>query len=216
MLDSDRVSYATKLALAHLREPTGFQWNIVVILVLVGFIYSNEIQAKRWNAVAAGLAFWFADLINELLNSAVLHVTGVAPLWAETGTSSFQILVGLNIESAFLFLIYGIVYAKMLPADREQRILGIDARYGLALGMSGCLVALDLILNSIGVLHWYWPFWNRPWGLPLILIFGYLWLFLAAAWAHDAPENLRHGRRVLVLGATAAALGEAFWVMGWL
>ena len=76
--------------------------------------------------LAAGLAVWLADWLNEILNSVVLHVSDRAPLWAETGDTAYQILIGLNIETTLFFAVFGLVYAKSLPADRKQRILGIS------------------------------------------------------------------------------------------
>jgi hypothetical protein len=216
MIDTATLSDASRAALAQLRSPSTFNWTIVYILILTGFLYSSEVQARRWNVIGAGLALWFADWINEILNSALLHWTGQAPLWVETGPTAYQILVGLNAETTFLFLIYGMVYAKMLPGDRDARIFGMNGRLAIALGMSIFSVILELFLNRIGVLNWYWSFWDKPYGLPVIVVFGYLWFFLVAAWAHDAPTELARWRRVGVLAATAMALALTFGPMGWL
>ncbi len=216
MIDMNQVSDATRMALAHLRDPIGFQWTIVFVLGLAFYIYASEIQAGRWNVVAAGFAVWFADWINELLNCAILQLTGKAPLWAETGSTSYQILVGINVETSFLFLILGLVYAKMLPADRNMRIFGINNRIVLALVLSTISTAVELVLNAFGVLNWYWPFWDKPWGIPLIVIFGYGWFFLAAAWAYDAATGAQRWRRVATLAAIAGILAVVFGGMGWL
>jgi hypothetical protein len=207
---------ATQAALAQLRDPSHFQWTIVFTLVLVAYLYAGEVQAGRTRVVAAGLALWFADWINELLNSAFLHLNGVAPLWVETGPTAYQILVGLNAETTMLFLLHGMVYAKMLPADRRTRLLGVDSRLAVAVAMSVFSVGIELVLNAIGVLPWHWSFWDVPWGLPFIFCFGYLWFFLAAAWAHDAPTERMRWTRVGTLASVAAALGVVFGLAGWL
>ncbi len=216
-MNLDLVTDSTKAALSQLRDPAGFQWTIVTILVITALIYANEYQAGRLRVIAAGLALWFADWINELLNCAVLHLTHVAPLWAETGPTSFQILVGLNIETSFMFLIFGLVYAKCLPQDRNVKILGLNNRLALALATSALAVAVELVLHAIGRLNWHWAFWTEtPLGVPAILVFGYLWFFLAAAWAHDAPTVAASWRRVGSLAAIAGALAAGFATMGWL
>jgi len=215
-LDPTVLNEATREALAQLRDPSGFQWTIVYMVILTAYLYSNEIQAGRWNVVAAGLALWFADWINEIVNSGILAWNGTAPLWVETGRTSFQVLVGVNIETNLLFLLHGMVYAKMLPPDRNQKMLGLNNRLTLALGMSLFSVLIEMVLNRIDVLRWHWTFWDTPWGLPFIFVFGYLWFFIAAAWAHDAPSESARWQRVGTLAAVAVALGVSFGAMGWL
>ncbi len=215
-MDSTALTDATREALAQLRDPSGFQWTIVYMVILTAFLYANEVQAKRWNVVAAGLALWFADWINEIVNSGILAWNGVAPLWVETGRTSFQVLVGVNIETNLLFLLHGMVYAKMLPQDRDLRMFGINNRLAVALGMSLFSVVIEVILNRIDVLRWHWTFWDAPLGLPFIFVFGYLWFFIAAAWAHDAPSESARWRRVGTLAGIAALLGVSFGAMGWL
>lgn len=207
---------ATRIALAQLRDPRTFDWTIVCILAVTVFLFQSEAREKRYNVVAAGFAMWLADGINELLNSAVLHWTGRAPLWAETGHTAYQILVGLNAESTFMFLIYGMAFAKSLPEDPHARILGINNRLAFSIGAAILSVMVEVVLNALGVLNWYWPFWNKPYGLPTIVIFGYVWFFLAAAWAYDAPNERVRWLRVGSLAAIAAGLALTFGFMGWL
>jgi hypothetical protein len=207
---------ATREALDQLRETSGFEWTIVFIVILVSYIYSQEVERRRFDIIAAGLALWLADWINELLNSAILHISGTAPLWVETGPTSYQMLVGLNIETSLLFLIYGFVYVKSLPTDREVRVLGMDNRLALALGLSIVSVGIEVILNAFDVLHWHYGWWDIPWGLPLIVIFGYVWFFLVAARTYDAETEARRWGTVGTLAGVAGALALAFGIAGWL
>ena len=207
---------ATREALDQLRDTSSFAWSIVFLLILVSYIYAQEVERRRFDIIAAGLALWFADWINELLNSAILHISGTAPLWVETGNTSYQILVGLNIETSLLFLIYGFVYVKSLPQDREQRILGMDNRLAIAIVLSVASVGIEVILNAFDVLRWHYWWWDVPWGLPLIVVFGYVWFFLVAARAHDADTDAARWRIVGTLAGTAGALALAFGVAGWL
>jgi len=207
---------ATRVALAALRPAGGLHWGAVYLLVLTMYLYGSEIHARRFRVVAAGLALWFADWINEFLNSAVLHVTGRAALWTQTGGSFYLVLVGLNVESIFLFALYGMIYAKMLPQDRGARILGLNNRVFLALFLAAGSVATEVVLTRLGVFHWYWPVWNVPYGLPVIFLAGYVWFFLAAAWAHDAPRVRGAFLRAGALGGVACVLGVVFGFAGWL
>ncbi|NJD32149.1 MAG: hypothetical protein FIB04_09710 [Gammaproteobacteria bacterium] len=203
-------------ALAQLRDPTMFAWHVPFFLLVIWYVYATEVGRGRWDVVAAGLALWLADWINEIVNSFVLHLTGVHALWIETGPTAYQILVGLNIETTMLFLIFGIVYAKLLPADRNARVAGMNNRLFWAVNLSVCAVVTELVLNAWGVLNWHWWFWNVPWGLPLIFVFGYLWFFLAAAKAYDAPTPAARWRFVGMLAAIALALAAVGAALGWL
>jgi len=203
-------------ALAVLRSSANFDWPIVYMLVLTVFIYSGEVMAGRWNVIAAGLAFWFADWINELVNSAILFWTGRAPLWVETGHTSYQILVGLNAETTLLFLLCGMVFAKLLPANPRAKILGLNSRWMLIGGQSVLSVILEVVLNRWGYLNWYWPFWNLGAGLILIVIIGYAWFYAVAAWAYDAETETKRWSIVGGLASVSLLLAIVFGSAGWL
>ena len=207
---------ATRQAERLVRDPSLFKWYAVALLALVIYAYANEVERQRWDVVAAGLALWFADWFNEIVNALVLEASDTAPLWATTGPTAYQFLVGLNVEISLMFLLAGVVYAKLLPADRAVRILGMPNRLAVGLGLSIVSVAVELFLNDAGVFHWHYWWWNTPF-VPLIVIFGYLWFYLYAAWVYDAPTPVQRWRRVGGLAAIDVAMGLVFGVgLGWL
>lgn len=206
----------TAQALHQLRDPHAFKWYAVTLLALVVYVYATEVERRRWDVVAAGLAVWLADWFNEIVNVVVLHVSHRAALWTVTGPTAYQILVGLNVEITFMFAIAGIVYAKTLPGDRASRILGMPNRLALALGMSLISVGVELVLHGLGVLHWAYWWWNTPFVL-LIIVLGYLWFFLFAAWVYDAPTERQRWTRLGALAALDLAIGLLFGpLLGWL
>ncbi len=202
-------------ALRQLRDPHLFKWYAVALLSFVVYAYAVEVERRRWDIVAAGLAVWLADWFNEIINALVLHASNQAALWTSTGPTAYQILIGLNVEIMFMFAVAGIVYAKLLPADRTVRILGMPNRFAVALGLSLVSVAVELFLHASGTFHWHYWWWNTPFVL-LIIIFGYLWFYLYAAWVYDAPPR----KRVTRLGALAAidvTMAIVFGVvLGWI
>ena len=107
-----------------LRDPAQFKWYVVTLLILVLYVYSVEVERRRWDIVLAGLAFWLADWINEIANSLILHFSHRAALWTVTGDTAYLVLIGLTIEISSMFAISGIVFAKSLPADRHLKLLG--------------------------------------------------------------------------------------------
>ncbi len=199
-----------------MRDASQFKWYAVTLLALVFLAYANEVERGRLDIVAAGFAVWFADWFNEILNSIVLHVSNHAPLWATTGPTAYQFLVGLNVEISFMFALAGIVYVKLLPRDRAVRVLGIPNRIAVAVGLSLVSVAVELFLNRTGTFHWEYWWWNRA-SFPVIVVFGYLWFFLFAAWVYDARDQRLRWRRVGGLAAVDAALVVIFgFALGWL
>jgi hypothetical protein len=65
------------------------------------------------------------------------------------------------------------------------------------------------------VLHWEYWWWSIP-ILLLIIVFGYPWLFLCAAWVNDAPRPRKGWPRLGVLATIDLAMGLVFGVgFGW-
>lgn len=181
---------AATRALKILRDGGQFQWHVIPFLLLVLYVYANEIERRNWNVVFAGLALWGMDWFNEIWNALVFHFTQYAPLWAAPGRSAYLILIGLNIEICFMFAIMGIVVTKTLPADRHMTILGVPNRWVFAVLAAALAVVVELVLNAAGQLTWDYWWWNvrTPW---LIFLFGYLTFFVVAFWVHDM-QTIRH------------------------
>ncbi len=171
-------------ALSRLRDGSNFQWYVIPLLAFVFYVYTVEAEKRNWNLILAGLAFWGADWLNEIVNSLIFRATGYAPIWAEPGPTAYLILVGLNIETMFMFAVAGLIWTKMLHPDKDFKYLGIPNRWAVAIGGTIFSVFIEYLLNSVNALTWDYAWWNRgtPW---LILIFGYLWFFVFAFWVFD-------------------------------
>jgi len=199
-----------------LRAGANFQWSTVTLLALVIYVYSVEIERRRWDIVLAGLALLMMDLFNELVNSAIFHLTDRAPLWTVTGDTSYLIFIGLSIEILFMFAVAGIAFVKTLPADRRMKILGLPNRLFMVLAFSLFCVIVELFLESTGYFHWDYWWWNTPF-IPLIVIFGYGTFFAVAAWVFDMGSNTRRQVKVVAVMATVnLLLGIGLGLGGWL
>lgn len=119
-----------------LRDPDNLKWYVVTLLALVLYVYTVEVERRRWDVVCAGVAFWLADWINEIANSLVLHFSDRAALWTTTGDTAYLILIGLTIEISLMFSISGVIYAKSLPPDPKAKLLGMPNRVTIGLGFS--------------------------------------------------------------------------------
>jgi hypothetical protein len=203
-------------ALDILRDGSQFQWYVIPLLAIVVYIYNSEIYERRWNLVFAGLAFWGADWINEIVNSIFFYLNGRAPLWGAPGSTAFLILIGLNIEIMFMFSIAGIAWSKILLPDPKTKILGLPNRAFIAIAGSAFCVIVEIWLNQINALTWDWPWWdaNTPW---LIFFFGYLWFFVVAFWVHDMNTIKKQATVVGTLWGIAAVLTLVFgFGLGWI
>ncbi len=203
-------------ALYILRDGSQFKWYVIPLLAIVVYIYNSEIYERRWNLVFAGLAFWGADWINEIVNSIFFHLNGRAPLWGAPGSTAFLILIGLNVEIMFMFSIAGIAWSKILLPDPKTKILGLPNRAFIAVVGSAFCVIVEIWLNQINALTWDWSWWdaNTPW---LIFLFGYLWFFVVAFWVHDMNDVKKQAKVVGMLWGIAAALALIFGVvLGWI
>lgn len=203
-------------AAALVRNGSRFEWHVIPLLLLVLYVYANEIERRNWNVVFAGLALWAADWLNEIWNALLFRVTGHAPAWSTPGGSAYVLLVGLNVEISLMFAVMGIVVAKTLPADRERRVLGIPNRWFAAIVASVFCVLVEVWLNAMNALVWDNWWWNArmPW---LIFLVGYLWFFAFAFWVHDLPTVPQKASAVLALLAVDATLLAVFaGGLGWI
>jgi len=203
-------------ALSILRDAGQFQWYVIPLFALVVYVYAVEIERQNWSLVFAGLAFWGMDWFNEIWNGLVFHFTQQAPVWGAPGDTAYLILIGLNIEITFMFAISGVVFAKMLPPDKELRILGIPNRLAFAVGGSIFCVFVEVLLNAAGALTWDYAWWSAgaPW---LIFLIGYLPFFLVSFWVHDM-ETVRQKAIIVgaILGLDLVALVLFAGVLGWI
>jgi hypothetical protein len=199
-----------------LRAPGQFDWSTVTLLALAVYVYAIEVEKANWSVVLAGLAFWLMDWANEIVNALVLHFNGHAALWTVTGHSSFVILIGLTVEITLFFAINGIVFAKLLPADRSARILGLPNRWAMSIALSLVSVGVELLLHADGVFHWYYWWWNVA-SFPVIVVFGYLTFYVVAFTVHDMPQRARQVQVVGGLATLDLLAGLVFGpLLGWI
>lgn len=210
------VTDFTEDALHILRDPDRFNWYTVTLLGFALYIYAVEVERRNWSAVLAGLAFWSMDWINEVVNALVLHFTDRAAIWTTTGDTSYQILIGLNVEISLLFFVSGIVFVKQLPPSPATRILGLPNRVFLVLAFSIFAVFLEVLLWSADVFHWEYWWWNFP-NVPLIVLLGYGTFFAVAAWVYDMRDRARQLKVVGTLAAVDVALLVTFGpILDWI
>jgi hypothetical protein len=204
------VTDFTRDAERLLRDPDQYKWYTVTLLAFVLYVYSVEVERRRWDIVFAGIAFWLFDWFNEIVNALILHFSHRAALWTVTGSTSYLVLIGLTIEISFLFAVSGIVFAKSLPPDPRMRILGVPNRLALALAFSCLCVFVEVLLHGTGYFHWEYWWWSEKFPL-LIVVFGYLTFFMTSAYVYDLRDTRRQAR---VVAAMATLVGAMLLVFG--
>ncbi|MFW9945326.1 MAG: hypothetical protein ACFFDX_00710 [Candidatus Odinarchaeota archaeon] len=169
-------------------------WYIIPLLAIVLYIYGVEIkkarETKDWSTIFAGLTILGLDLINEIWNALIFAFTNYSAFWTTPGASAYIILIGWNIEIAFMFSIAGIIFAKFLPEDKDKKIFGIPNRWAMAIGFSLFCLIVEVFLNLGNYLIWVYPWWNWTYGIGLVPIFfiGYFYFFVGAFYVYDKPE----------------------------
>ncbi|WP_027502421.1 hypothetical protein [Rhodococcus sp. UNC363MFTsu5.1] len=202
-----------EMALELLRDSSQFKWYVIPLLLLVIYVYATEVERRNWNVFFAGLALWGMDLFNEIWNSLVFQATGRAPVWAATGPTAYQLLIGLNIEICFMFAVMGVAAAKMLP-PKETRIFGLPNRPVLIAINSAAAVGVEVVLNKMGVLTWDWSWWQPEFPF-LIWLIGYVPFFAVCFWVHDMKTVRAKAITVgTIFGIDALAL-IIFGTLGW-
>ncbi len=207
---------AAQEALRILRDGSLFQWYVIPLFALAVYTYAVEVEKRNWSPVFAGLAFWGMDWINEIWNGLVFHFTRYAPVWGVPGKTAFLILIGLNVEISFMFAIAGIAFAKMLPADKHLKVLGLPNRLIFAIGGSAFCVFVELLLNAVGALTWDYAWWSSraPW---LIFLLGYLPFFLVSFWIYDMESRKKQMMAVATIFAVDIVGLIVFGVLlGWI
>jgi len=210
------MTEATQLALASLRSPDNFQWYLIPMLAFVIYVYFAEIERKNWNVVLAGLAFYGLEFFLEMLNGLWLHFSQHSAVWTAPADSAYLITVGLNIEICMMFAVAGVIFAKILPADKSVKIMGIPNRWFLAIANSIFCVVVEIILNRWNALIWEYWWWN--WYFPfLIIVIGYSLYMFFSTWVHDMPSRKKQIRVVSIMWAIdIVGYGLFMGILGWI
>ena len=126
------MTEATIRALEGLRDLTTLEWYIIPLLLVVLYIYTQEINKARdsgnWNPVFAALTVLGLDFFNETWNGWVMALTGYSAVWTVPGPTALRVFVGWNIEIIFMFSLLGFAYYYFLSKNQDKKILGLNEK----------------------------------------------------------------------------------------
>jgi len=215
------ITEASKKALEGLRDLSTIKWYVIPLLAIVLYIYMTEVKKARksgdWNAIYAGLTLFGMDFINETWNGMIFHITQHSAFWTTPGETALRTMVGWNIEIMFMFAIAGIIFYNSLPENPNEKILGVPARWFLAVFFSAFCVFIECLLNIGGQLVWEYPWWNLSLGgVWLIFLIGYFHFFVAVNLVTGMKGDRNKKIAIGVIYIIAILLNVVFMgIFGW-
>jgi len=168
------------LAKAAVRDPSNFNWSFIAIFALVVIIYVDEIHKKNYKAIAAALMLYSVHWLYEITNAVICHFAGYALWTVSPESTSFILLIGVSWELSMMFAIAGFT-SKLLPADKNLKILGMNNRVAFAIGSAFFFSLVEIFLAWTPAFIWVFPWWG---ALPVFLT-TYIPFFLASYLIYD-------------------------------
>lgn len=160
------------------RSTENFNWTFIFILAVVFYVYWSEIKKKNYEAISAGLALYGVHWLYEICNAVIGHFAGY-PLWTVSNKSTtFILLIGVCWELSMMFSLSGIISYKMIPDDRNKKILGLDNRLATAIGMALLFALFESFLAGTSNHSFIWVY--KWWGVIPVFITTYVPFFLAS------------------------------------
>jgi len=168
-------------AKAAVRSTDNFNWSFIALLAIVVIIYINEFKQKNFKAIAAALALYSVHWFYEILNAVICHFSGYALWTVSPESTSYILLIGVSWELSMMFAIAGFT-SKLLPEDKNMKILGMNNRIAFALGSALLFSLIEIFLASTPAFIWVY----RWWGAIPVFITTYIPFFLASYLTYDA------------------------------
>ena len=198
---------ATQDALDILRIGDNFDLSIIFMLVVVLYIYFNEVNKKNWGTIVAGLSLytihWFVEIINSVIQSFFGHA-----LWTVPAGTSYLILIGLGIELNLMFAIAGVAQSKLLPENPKEPMFSIGRitiPKPLAIGLGNALIAsiIEIFLIFTQSFVWVWEWWNAI----TVFIFVYIPFFVVSAYSfYWEPKKQKSFLIIMIIIDVALAI----------
>ena len=175
---------AAEAAIAAVRDPSNFHWSILTLFAVVMVFYCNEIKAKNYRAVAAALTLYSIHWLYEIANAVICHFAGYALWTVSPESTSFILLIGVSAELSLMFSIAGFT-CKILPEDRNKKILGINNRWFFGIGFALFCAVFEIFLAWTPAFIWVYPWWG---AIP-VFITTYIPFFVGAYLVYDLPAR---------------------------
>ena len=186
LFGNDGLKPFADLAKAAVRNPSNFNWSFIAILAFVVMIYVDEIHKKNYKAIAAALMLYSVHWLYEIANAVICYFTGYALWTVSPDSTSFILLIGVSWELSMMFAVAGFT-SKLLPADKNMKILGINNRIVFAIGSALFFSLVEIFLAWTPAFIWVY----RWWGAIPVFITTYIPFFLASYLIYDKEPKVQ-------------------------
>ncbi len=180
LFGDDGLKPLADLAKAAVRSTANFNWTFIAILAFVVMIYVDEIHKKNYKAIAAALMLYSVHWLYEIANAVICHFTGYALWTVSPESTSYILLIGVSWELSMMFAVAGFT-SKLLPANKDMKILGINNRIMFAIGSALFFSLIEVFLASTPAFIWVYKWWG---AIPVFLT-TYIPFFLASYLIYD-------------------------------
>ena len=193
---------AADRAAQAIRSTNNFNWTFIFILAVVVYIYATELKKKNYKAVVAGLSLYGVHWLYEITNAIIQSASGYALWTVSPESTSFILLIGVSWELSMMFAIAGLATSKLLPEDKNKKILGINNRWFFAVANALFFSLVEIFLASTPAFIWVYKWWG---ALP-VFITTYIPFFLASYLVPDAKSKTQKIFLASVWGLVALLL----------
>ena len=180
LFGDDVLKPLADLAKAAVRSTANFNWSFIAILAFVVMIYVDEIHKKNYKAIAAALMLYSVHWLYEIANAVICYFTGYALWTVSPESTSYILLIGVSWELSMMFAVAGFT-SKLLPQDKNMKILGVNNRVAFALGSALFFSLVEIFLAWTPAFIWVYPWWG---ALP-VFVTTYIPFFLASYLIYD-------------------------------
>ena len=180
LFGDDGLKPLADLAKAAVRSTANFNWTFIAILAFVVMIYVDEIHKKNYKAIAAALMLYSVHWLYEIANAVICYFTGYALWTVSPESTSYILLIGVSWELSMMFAVAGFT-SKLLPANKDMKILGINNRIVFAIGSALFFSLIEIFLASTPAFIWVYKWWG---AIP-VFITTYIPFVLASYLIYD-------------------------------
>lgn len=180
LFGDDALKQFADAAKAAVRSTDNFNWSFIAILAFVVMIYVDEIHKKNYKAIAAALMLYSVHWLYEIANAVICYFTGYALWTVSPESTSYILLIGVSWELSMMFAVAGFT-SKLLPADKDMKILGVNNRIVFAIGSALFFSLVEIFLASTPAFIWVYKWWG---AIP-VFITTYIPFFLASYLIYD-------------------------------
>ena len=180
LFGNDGLKPLADLAKAAVRSTANFNWTFIAIFAFVVMIYVDEIHKKNYKAIAAALMLYSVHWLYEIANAVICHFSGYALWTVSPESTSYILLIGVSWELSMMFAVAGFT-SKLLPADKDMKILGINNRIVFAIGSALFFSLVEIFLAATPAFIWVYKWWG---AIP-VFITTYIPFFLASYLIYD-------------------------------